>query len=65
MDNKKKWAGWLVLTVIVVVAAVALAVTNMATEQPIADRNLQESQEALVRLFPDCLLYTSPSPRDA
>lgn len=53
MDNKKKWAGWLVLTVIVVVAAVALAVTNMATEQPIADRNLQESQEDLVRLFPE------------
>lgn len=53
MDNKKKWAGWLVLTVIVVVAAVALGVTNMVTEQPIADRNLGESQETLERLFPE------------
>ncbi|MEG0864004.1 MAG: FMN-binding protein [Clostridia bacterium] len=53
MENKKKWAGWLVLTVIVVVAAVALAMTNQITEKPIADRNLTESQEALRKLFPE------------
>lgn len=53
LESKKKWAGWLVLTAIVVVAAVALAVTNMVTEAPIADRNLQESQETLAKLFPE------------
>ncbi|MEG0742556.1 MAG: FMN-binding protein [Clostridia bacterium] len=53
MESKKKWAGWLVLTVIVVTAAVALAVANTATEQPIADRNLQESDAALRTMFPE------------
>ncbi|MDD3335167.1 MAG: FMN-binding protein [Eubacteriales bacterium] len=53
MDGKKKAAGWLVLTMIVVVAAVALAVTNIATEGPISQRNLGEAQVALEGMFPD------------
>lgn len=51
--EKKKWAGWIILTVIVLIAAVALTVTNALTEQPIANRNLTQAQEALRAIFPD------------
>lgn len=53
MDGKKKAAGWLVLAGIAVVAAVALATTNIVTEQPIAQRNLGEAQAALTEMFPE------------
>lgn len=53
MERKKKTAGWLVLTVILVVAAVALAVTNLVTEGPISQRNLGEAQAALEEMFPE------------
>lgn len=53
MDGKKKAVGWVVLTIICVVAAVALAVTNFATEGRIADRNLGAAQATLEQLFPD------------
>ena len=51
--NDKKWAGWVALTVIVVAAGIALAVTNSATQAPIADRNLLEAESALRALFPE------------
>ena len=53
MDNKKKMAGWVVLVLIVVVAAVALAVTNMVTEEPIAQRGQAQADAAVRQLFPD------------
>ena len=51
--KKGKIPGWLVLTLIVVVAGVALGVANALTEKPIADRNMQEAQGALELFFPD------------
>ncbi len=53
MEGKKKMAGWLVLTIIVAVAAIALAVTNLVTEGPINDRNWQQAQGALQGFFPE------------
>ena len=53
MDGKKKLAGWLALTVIALVAAVALATTNLMTEKPIAEQNLGENQQALKAMFPE------------
>lgn len=53
MDNKKKMAGWVVLVLIVVVAAVALAVTNRVTEEPIAQRGQAQADAAVRQLFPD------------
>ena len=51
--DKKKMPGWLVLTIIVVVAGVALGVAYAMTEQPINDRNLEQAQGALKSFFPD------------
>ncbi len=51
--EKKKWAGWIVLVTLVLVAAVALAVTNAVTEQRVADQNLAGAQEGLKKIFPD------------
>ncbi|MBE5802766.1 MAG: FMN-binding protein [Clostridiales bacterium] len=53
MENKKKWAGWIVLTVIAATAAVALAFTNQVTEEPIAQQNMASVQGALKELFPE------------
>lgn len=53
MDKHRKWAGWLVLTVIATVAAIALAVTNRVTEDPIRQQNMQRSYGALVSMFPE------------
>ena len=49
----KKWAGWLVLTVIAAVAAVALALTNQVTEEPIRQQNMARAHGALVEMFPE------------
>ncbi len=49
----KKWPGWLVLSCIVVVAAVALALTNILTKSSIADQNASKAQEQLQAMFPD------------
>lgn len=51
--KKQYKAGWLVLTVIVVVAAVALAVTNTLTKEPINQQNMAAHGEALAALFPE------------
>ncbi len=51
--EKKKWAGWIILTVIVLVAAVALAVTNMVTKESIDSQGLSASEEALKKMFPE------------
>lgn len=53
MDDKKKKAGWLVLTVILILAGVALAVTNLVTEGPINRRSLGQAQAALEEMFPE------------
>lgn len=53
MDGKKKTAGWLVLTAIAVVAAVALATTNLITKEPIANRSMGEAQATLEAMFPE------------
>ena len=53
MDQTKKWAGWLVLTVIAAVAAVALALTNQVTEEPIRQQNMERAHGALVEMFPE------------
>lgn len=53
MGKEKKWAGWLVLTIIAVVAGVALALTNQVTEEPIRQQNMQRAQGALGELFPE------------
>ncbi|MBE5794007.1 MAG: FMN-binding protein [Clostridiales bacterium] len=53
MDKQKKWAGWLVLTVIAALAAVALAMTNQVTEGPIRQQNMERAHGALMELFPE------------
>ena len=65
MDGKKKLAGWLVLTVIALVAAVALATTNLITEKPIAEQNLGENQQALKAMFPEADEFAEVSPGES
>ena len=65
MDGKKKLAGWLVLTVIALVAAVALATTNLMTEKPIAEQNLGENQQALKAMFPEADEFAELSPGES
>lgn len=50
--KKKNNKGWLVLTVITIVAALGLAVTNALTEDVIAQRFLEAAQEARQVLIP-------------
>lgn len=49
----KKKAGWLVLTIIAVVAGSLLAFANQITEEPIRQQNMEKTQGALTELFPD------------
>lgn len=49
----KRKAGWLVLTIIAVVAGSLLAFANQITEEPIARQNMEQAQGALTELFPD------------
>lgn len=65
MDGKKKLAGWLALTVIALVAAVALATTNLMTEKPIAEQNLDENQQALKAMFPEADEFAELSPGES
>lgn len=65
MDGKKKLAGWLALTVIALVAAVALATTNLMTEKPIAEQNLGENQQALKAMFPEADEFAELSPGES
>lgn len=65
MDEKKKLAGWLVLTSIALVAAVALATTNLLTEEPIARQNQSENQAALERMFPEADSFAELSPGES
>ena len=65
MDGKKKLAGWLALTVIALVAAVALATTNLMTEKPIAEQNLGENQQALKTMFPEADEFAELSPGES
>ena len=65
MDGKKKLAGWLVLTVIALVAAVALATTNLITEKPIAEQNLGENQQALKAMCPEADEFAEVSPGES
>ena len=65
MDGKKKLAGWLVLTVIALVAAVALATTNLMTEKPIAEQNLVENLQALKAMFPEADEFAEVSPGES
>lgn len=51
MEKQKKWSGWLVLTVIAAVAAIALALTNLVTEEPIRQQNMERAHGALMELF--------------
>ncbi len=53
MNKQRKWAGWLVLTVIAAAAAVALALTNRVTEAPIRQQNMERTHGALMELFPE------------
>lgn len=49
----KKKAGWLVLTIIAVVAGSLLAFANSITEEPIARQNMERAHGALMELFPE------------
>ncbi|MCI5955947.1 MAG: FMN-binding protein [Clostridiales bacterium] len=54
MKKSQKWAGWLVLAVIVAVTAVALALNNNASIQKApSDPQLAQAREALGALFPE------------
>lgn len=53
MEMKKKWPGWLVLTGIAVIAAVALAAVNMITKEPIRQQNMAKANSALTAMFPE------------
>ncbi len=54
MDNKKKaMPAWLVLTIITVIAALGLSLTNLATKDIIASRAAGEKNQALIALVPD------------
>ncbi len=50
---EKKKLGWLVLTVIAVLAGVALALTNLVTKGPISQQQLERANSALVAMFPE------------
>ncbi len=49
----KKKTGWLVLTVIAVVAGTLLAFVNQVTAGPISQQNMERAQGALAELFPE------------
>lgn len=49
----KKKAGWLVLTIIAVVAGSMLAFANQITEGPIEKQNMERVHGALLELFPE------------
>lgn len=49
----KKKAGWLVLTIIAVVAGSMLAFANQITEGPIEKQNMERAHGALLELFPE------------
>lgn len=51
--DKKKWPAWMVLAVIVLVAGVALALTNDLTKNSIADQNLAKVEQQLRVMFPE------------
>lgn len=51
MEKQKKWAGWLIAALVVVVAAVALAMNNKPQEE--TDGVLQEALPTLRELFPE------------
>ncbi len=55
MDKQKKWAGWVIVALIVVVAAVAIAMTSQGDGgAPAAtDPDLEAARPALTALFPD------------
>ena len=42
----------------------AIAINTYLIEKRRLDKELQAEQEVIERKFRDCLLYTSPSPRD-
>jgi len=45
--------AWLILCLITVVAGLALSLTNMVTEEPIAQQKLQQSNAARIAVFPN------------
>ena len=49
----KKKAGWLVLTIIAIVAGSLLAFANSITEEPIRQQNLERTHGSLTELFPE------------
>lgn len=54
MKKSQKWAGWLVLAVIVAVTAVALALNNNASiDKTPSDPQLEQAKETLAGLFPE------------
>lgn len=54
MDKQKKWAGWIIAALVVIVAAVALAMSGKPQETTEAeDSVLQEALPTLKELFPD------------
>ncbi|NLO86717.1 MAG: FMN-binding protein [Clostridiales bacterium] len=50
--EKKKWVGWLLAAVIVVVAAVAVAMTNQSEDMPM-ENVVMEEEAAIRHLFPE------------
>lgn len=61
MDNHRKWTGWLLLSVMVLIAGVALVATTLASSEETppqtADLTLQEHESVLKELFPNASAF--------
>ena len=69
MAKSKVFKNCLALLLITLVAGFALAVVNEITAKPISEAENKAKMAAYESVFSgvefeDCLLYTSPSPRD-
>ena len=62
---KKKLPAWLILGIIALIAALALAVTNMVTKGPIADRANAALQAAFSAVMPDAASFESMDVADS
>ncbi len=51
--NKRRWTGWVVLSVLLLLAAGAVALVDVMTQRPLDKQKLQQAKDGLVVLFPD------------
>lgn len=53
MEKQRKWSGWLLIALIVIVSGTALVFNTLADPQTGADPDLQQNESILRQFFPD------------